>query len=386
MTARVIAYYLPQYHPIPENDKFWGKGFTEWTNVAKAKPLFRGHHQPNIPADLGFYDLRMKEVREKQAILAKEAGIEGFCYWHYWFGDGKELLESIFNEVVDSDEPDFPFCLGWANHSWTTKTWAKGKGTTEQTMIAEQMYLGEQDHILHFNKYLKAFKDKRYITVDGKLLFVIFSPLAFENFQEFKTCWNRLAIENGLPGFHFVGIGRNFAVTNAKTKNKIPSKKEIDAAAKSYYSEVLNIGYDAVQSRGDVRACLLSSSFLSFYFKRFLQKIGIKTIIKFKYSEIIDHYFAKEDSWENVYPTIIPNFDRSPRAGWNTNNLWYGSTPKLFKKHVEKALDLLKNKNEEHKILFLQSWNEWGEGNYMEPDLQFGHGYLDALREVLTRK
>ena len=125
--ARVIAYYLPQFHPIPENDEYWGKGFTEWTNVGKAKPLFKGHYQPRVPADLGYYDLRMSEIREAQADLARDAGIEGFCYWHYWFGNGKQLLERPFNEVLASGKPDFPFCLGWANHSWTTKTWKKQK-------------------------------------------------------------------------------------------------------------------------------------------------------------------------------------------------------------------------------------------------------------------
>ena len=144
MKARVIAYYLPQFHPVPENDKFWGKGFTEWTNVAKAKPLFRGHVQPRIPADLGFYDLRLAEVRKEQAALAKEAGIEGFCYWHYWFGNGKQVLEMPFNEVVKSGEPDFPFCLGWANHDWTTKTWDKGKSLMNSTMIFKQEYPGEE--------------------------------------------------------------------------------------------------------------------------------------------------------------------------------------------------------------------------------------------------
>ena len=119
MKARVIALYLPQFHPIPENDKWWGPGFTEWTNVAKAKPLFRGHKQPRIPANLGFYDLRLPEVREQQAQLAREAGIEGFCYYHYWFGNGKQLLERPFNEVVASGKPDFPFCAGQTIHGAT---------------------------------------------------------------------------------------------------------------------------------------------------------------------------------------------------------------------------------------------------------------------------
>ena len=126
MKARIIANYLPQFHPIPENDKYWGVGFTEWTNVAKARPLFKGHYQPHIPADLGFYDLRLPEVREQQAQLAREAGVEGFCYWHYWFGKGRQVLERPFNEVVASGKPYYPFCLAWANHDWTTGSWKKG--------------------------------------------------------------------------------------------------------------------------------------------------------------------------------------------------------------------------------------------------------------------
>ena len=203
--ARVIALYLPQYHPVAENDKYWGKGFTEWTNVAKAKPLFKGHYQPRIPADLGFYDLRLPQVRKEQAELAKEAGIEGFCYWHYWFGNGKEVLQMPFDEVVKSGEPDFPFCLGWALHDWTTKTWEKGSSIAKDTMIFKQEFPGEEDDIKHFYRLLDAFKDKRYIKVDGKLLFSILVPRAMPEPKRFMDLWNRLAKENGLPGFHFVG-------------------------------------------------------------------------------------------------------------------------------------------------------------------------------------
>ena len=175
MKARIIALYLPQYHPIPENDEWWGKGFTEWTNVAQAKPQFRGHYQPRIPADLGFYDLRLPEVREQQAQLAREAGIEGFCYYHYWFGNGRQLLERPFNEVLESGKPDFPFCLCWANHNWTNKTWQKGKSLRSDSMIMKMEYSME-DHKKHFMALLPAFRDERYIKVDGKPLFGVWSP------------------------------------------------------------------------------------------------------------------------------------------------------------------------------------------------------------------
>ena len=169
--ARVLAYYLPQFHPIPENDEWWGKGFTEWTNVGKAKPLFPGHYQPHVPADLGYYDLRVPETREAQAQMAREYGIEGFVYWHYWFGNGKRLLERPFNEVLESGKPDFPFALAWANETWSG--FYHGLRDEKQILI-EQTYPGEEDYIAHFNALLPAFKDKRYITCDGKPIFVIY--------------------------------------------------------------------------------------------------------------------------------------------------------------------------------------------------------------------
>ena len=175
MKSRIIALYLPQFHPIPENDKWWGKGFTEWTNVRNAVPLCKGHLQPRVPADLGYYDLRDPEIREKQAELARKAGIEGFCYYHYWFGEGRQLLERPFEEVLKSGKPDFPFCLCWANHNWTNKSWKKSKSFAADGMIMEMRYSME-DHIKHFYYLLSAFKDPRYIKVDGKPLFAVWAP------------------------------------------------------------------------------------------------------------------------------------------------------------------------------------------------------------------
>jgi hypothetical protein len=380
--ARIIAFYLPQYHPIPENDDWWGKGFTEWTNVGRAKPLFRGHYQPKVPADLGYYDLRMPEVREAQAELAREAGVEGFCYWHYWFGDGKQLLERPFKEVVESGKPDFPFCLGWANHSWSNKSWKKSDSRfTEDKILIEQTYPGEKDNENHFYAYLNAFKDKRYLTVDGKLIFVIFDPFDIPDFISFKNQWNTLAKDNGLEGFHFVGITHNltgFKKEDGKKKYYLVSPKE---SSETRFKQVLDMGYDAINSRGIFRAEICAKSRFRKIFNYAVNRVFQGLIIdKYKYRDIIKHYFVNEDEWENVYPSIIPNWDRSPRSG-KMAKIWYGSTPKLFGEHLKMALDRIKNKNQQHKIIFLKSWNEWAEGNYIEPDILYGKKYLETLKE-----
>ncbi|MCL2074013.1 MAG: glycoside hydrolase family 99-like domain-containing protein [Marinilabiliaceae bacterium] len=387
--ARVIAFYLPQFHPIPENDEWWGKGFTEWTNVGKAKPLFRGHYQPHVPADLGYYDLRMPEIREAQAELAREAGIEGFCYWHYWFGNGKRILERPFNEVLASGKPDFPFCLGWANHSWTTKSWEKGKTLQDTSIIIEQEYPGETDHIEHFNCLLPAFKDKRYIKIEEKPLFVVYHPLNIPDSKEFIDLWNNLAINNGLKGIHFVGVEANFGVQSFSGQSfgfrSIINKKIIlgKDVTKKLFEKVISAGFDAVISRGMNLAQARYETFFIHYMKKAIKQVlKINFVMKYNYSKISRLLFAEEDKWDNIYPTIIPNWDRTPRSG-KKSVVWHNCRPEYFKKQVEQAMDIIKNKPEEHKILFLMSWNEWGEGNHVEPDLKYGKGYLEALKEVL---
>lgn len=362
--ARVIAFYLPQFHPIKENDEWWGKGFTEWTNVGKAKPLFKGHYQPRVPADLGYYDLRMPEIREAQAQMAREAGVEGFMYWHYWFGNGRRLLERPFNEVLVSGTPDFPFCLGWANHSWTRRTWNSSAQSGKETDLLIQKYPGDADIQLHFENVLPAFLDKRYVKVDGKPIFMIYDPISLPDPQHFMDMWNELARRNGLKdGIHFVGLTSGWI---------------------ERYQRTLDVGFDAIAPSNLWSAeAKVKGKFLKMMEHKIRQHFpDYAPLNKYKYSDIINHLFTEYDKLENGYPSIIPNWDRSARGGRRAV-IYTGSTPELFARHIDAAIDIVKDKQPEHKIIFLRSWNEWAEGNYVEPDLKFGHGYLDALRSKI---
>ena len=378
--ARVIALYLPQFHPIPENDKWWGKGFTEWTNVAKAHPLFRGHYQPRIPADLGFYDLRLAETREQQVQLAREAGIEAFCYYHYWFA-GHQLLERPFNEVVESGQPDFPFCLCWANHTWSSATWSHNG--SKSAVLMEQTYPGESDDYTHFMSLLPAFKDPRYYKIDGKLVFSIFDVWTFPNISQFIQRWRDLAQKHGLPGFYFIGMTHNTLpfVLNADGTRK-HSMPDIEHSAK-IYNTVLSMGFDAVNSMGKRRGELRSKGMIRNRIQRALEFYHLNTkTYTYDYAKTVKEFFAPEDAWENVFPTIMPQWDRTARNA-NHEGIYVNSTPEHFREHIQNAIDIIKDKQPEHQVLFLKSWNEWAEGNYVEPDIKYGHGYLDAIKECV---
>lgn len=381
MKARVIALYLPQYYPIKENNEWWGKGFTEWTNVAKAKPLFKGHYQPRIPADFGFYDLRVPEVREEQAKLAKDAGIEGFCYYHYWFGGGKQLLERPFNEVLHSGKPDFPFCLCWANHTWKSSTWKRRKKFSNDEILMKQNYLGEKDYVQHFFSLLEAFKDSRYIKVDGKPLFVIYDVISFKDVSKFIKIWRNLAKENGIGDFHFVGMTNNTVSRNLWGNGERQVFKTTQAG--EIYNYVLNKGFDSVNSFGRFRAEAIYQNRFVFSLKKYLkERLGFPFLDTLNYPTLMKNFFVKEDTWDNVYPTLFPQYDRSPRSG-KKENICINSTPENFRLHMKEALFLIEKKSQEHKILFLKSWNEWGEGNYVEPDLKYGHEYLEVIKDLL---
>lgn len=383
MKARVIALYLPQFHPTPENDRWWGPGFTEWTNVAKAKPLFRGHQQPRIPADLGFYDLRLPETREQQAQLAREAGVEGFCYYHYWFGNGRQLLERPLQEVVASGKPDFPFCICWANHTWSNKTWERKSAVQKNSVLMEQTYPGTEDDIAHFNTLLPMFKDRRYMTVDGKLIFAIYDPFGFKNVQQFIATWRRLAEENGLPGFHFIGMTPStLTIRTAPDGTRQRVMPNLESSAE-IYRRVLDLGFDAVNSLGKRRGEMLYEGKWKNIAKTVLRHIGFPTgSMRYDYERTVRNYFAPEDTWENVYPSILPQWDRTPRVA-SMDGVYVNATPEKFENHIRLALSLIKDKQPEHRILFLKSWNEWGEGNYVEPDMEWGHGFIDAIHNAV---
>lgn len=351
---RPIAFYLPQYHPIPENDEWWGKGFTEWTNTVKAKPMFSGHYQPHLPADLGFYDLRVPEARKAQADMAKQYGLEGFCYYHYWFG-GKQLLERPFIEVLKTGEPDFGFCLCWANETWSGVWHGEPK-----RVLVEQFYPGVEDHQAHFDYLLPAFQDKRYITVDERPVFVIYRPMNIPELKNTLNLWRNMALKAGLKGLHLVGVGKSRSDWD-------PKEYGFDA---SINPRIPPLRDDWVSWRTPIKK-------ISHY--RQIKK-QLPTI--YSYEEVIPTLLKKLSPGIEDYPCVIPNWDNTPRSG-SRGLVLNGSTPELFRKHLREGISLAKNLPEKSRFLFIKSWNEWAEGNHLEPDVKYGHEYLKVLKYEL---
>lgn len=359
MKPQILALYLPQFHPFPENDEWWGKGFTEWTNVGKAKKLFYGHYQPRVPADLGYYDLRLPLIREQQAEMAREAGVTAFCYWHYWFGNGRRLMADVFQEVLDSGKPDFPFCLAWANHTW--RAIGCTAGNYDPRVLMEQTYPGLEDARLHFDFLLKAFKDNRYVKIDGKPFLFIYDSEALPEMycQKFKE-WT---IEAGFPGLYLAG-------------NLLSNENR---------QVVLDKGFDAVVY-GRMGHRFPKSKFLTFMRKVWIH-IRAHVLMQpphvFDYRKEYQYFVTKEEYNEHVLPQLIPQWDHSPRTGGG-GYIYTHSAPEYFYLHAKDALKAVRNKPKSEQIIMLKSWNEWAEGNYMEPDLKFGKGYIEALKRAVS--
>jgi hypothetical protein len=344
----VVALYLPQFHPIPENDRWWGKGFTEWTNVARARPLFRGHVQPHLPADLGFYDLRVGEVRESQAELARAHGVTGFCYWHYWFA-GHRLLERPFEEVLSSGSPDFPFCVGWANQSWSG-IW---HGAPNKVLI-EQTYPGPDDDLEHFTSLRRAFEDPRYMTVCGRPLLFVYQPGGLPEPARFVERWQKMAVDAGLVGLYLVA-----------------SLGESD-----YRSHVAD-GFDAAVH-------------FQFPFRRTLAARAREHLLGWGVTRGPRHYPYPEAAVDpppglggRLFPSVYPNWDNTPRLG-RRGVVATGATPERFAVHVRRAVELAGANPVDEQVVVIKSWNEWAEGNYLEPDEEFGTARLEALAGELS--
>jgi hypothetical protein len=344
----IIAHYLPQFHPIPENDQWWGKGFTEWTNVTNARPLFRGHIQPHLPADLGFYDLRVSEVREAQADLARHYGVTGFCYWHYWFA-GRRLLERPFDEVLTSGRPDFPFCIAWANQSWSG-IW---HGAPDKVLI-DQTYPGPGDDLEHFSYLRRAFEDPRYITIAGRPVLCIYQPGSLPDPAKFVERWQMMAHDAGLGGLYLVaGLENNYHSHvedgfDAAVYYRFPFKRNAATRVR-----------ERLQARGIVR-----------YPRRF---------------PYLDAFLDPPTYLGGrVFPSVYPNWDNTPRSG-RRGMVATGSTPERFRALVRRGLELAAANPPAEQVLFIKSWNEWAEGNYLEPDTEYGLGRLESLASELFR-
>ena len=357
MKKRVIAINLPQFHPFPENDEWWGKGFTEWTNVTSSRPRFHGHYQPQLPTDTGFYDLRLPEARQMQADMAKEYGIYGFCYYHYWF-NGKQLMERPVKEILSSGEPDFPFMLCWANENWA-RNW---DGGFNKVLIAQNY--SEEDDIAHM-KYLceKVFPDERYIKVDGKPVFCIYRPHYFPDMAQTIKTWREVASSYSME------LYLCFCHHQAYDANGF-----------------LKMGYDAAvdfqpTNRGSFGK--YSNLITRAYKKLFPQKINpFNTVYSYKnyvkYRCSVDLPIIKE------YPCVCPGWDNSSRRQHSGYTIFKGNTPTLYKKWLAHIMAVFNPYSREENFVFINAWNEWAEGNHLEPDNKWGRSFLEATRDVIN--
>lgn len=373
---KIIPFYLPQFHTIPENDKWWGKGFTEWTNVKKAVPLYPGHDQPRIPLGEKYYNLLDDEVKIQQAQMAKKYGIFGFCYYHYWFKDGKQLLEKPAEQMLVNKAVDLPFCFCWANENWS-KNWDGGN----REVIMKQDYGTKKDWEKHFQYLLPFFKDERYITVHGKPLFVIYKPEQIIDVYQMAVYWRKRAAEEGLPG-----ICLAFQFPTYYTD--------------MYYRDDIfdyRIGFEPVYSRNisslkkpgtsdkvkKLRA-LIGENAVSAYRKAKRSGMGASSA---SVSQSLSLYFYDE-TWESILeanwteeflPGALVDWDNTPR---NKHGVAYtGFSIEKFQMYLTKLIARAKSENKP--MIFINAWNEWGEGAFLEPDEKYEYQKLEAVKASL---
>jgi lipopolysaccharide biosynthesis protein len=344
---RAIAFYLPQFHPIPENDRWWGKGFTEWTNVTKARPNFEGHYQPHLPADLGFYDLRLPEVREQQAELAGEYGIHGFCYYHYWFG-GRRLLERPFNEALSSGRPDFPFCLCWANENWTRR-W---DGGNDEILMA-QRHSDEDDRNL-IRSLFPAFEDRRYIRINGKPLLIVYRAGILPNSERTTVIWREEMRNAGLGEIHLC-MAQTWGI--------------FDPMPYGFDSAVEFPPHGMTVRILDAQIARINPNFAG-------------SVCDYMLNATAMIHRPKPDY--TLFKTVMAGWDNTPRRQ-NTGLVYVNSGPEAYEYWLGKAVEhMITNYGGGERMVFINAWNEWAEGAHLEPDRRYGRRYLEATRNVLS--
>lgn len=350
--TRSVAFYLPQFHAIPENDRWWGEGFTDWRNTAKATPRFDDHYQPHIPGELGYYDLRKPEVRAAQAELATAYAVDAFCYYHYWFA-GRRLLEQPFDAVLQSGQPDLPFALCWANEAWT-RSWSGGG-----EILVEQRY-DEADDLAHVRWLIAAFTDPRYVRVDGKPLFLVYRAGQLPDAHRTTDLWRAEAAR--------LGIGELFLarVESFRSEHTDPGALGFDAAVE-FQPDWRNLRRSRVATvaRRGAKTLRLSGSALPPY-------------TKFDYEDLVRTARSRQRVDYLRYPCVVPGWDNSPRRREGAVVV-VGSSPDRYEQWLDATLA------GDPELVFVNAWNEWGEGAHLEPDERWGLGYLDAHRRAMDR-
>lgn len=358
---RIIAFHLPQYHPFQENDSWWGKGFTEWNNVVKVKPLFKGHYQPHLPADLGFYDLRIPEVREQQAEMAKHYGIDGFCYYHYWF-NGHQLMERPVKEILSSGKPDFPFMLCWANENWT-RAWDGG----EKEILIKQEY-SEQDDLEHIHYLLDhVFLDKRYIRVDNKPVFCIYRSTLFPDIKRTITTWRKEAAKRGVELY-------------------LCRVESFDISGEAYLQD----GFDAAiefqpftHRLEELKRRRHPLRKFTHNMNRFFFNWCRKTVID--YNRFVDYSCSFPPPDYKRYPGVTPMWDNTARRK-KKMFLLKNSTPEKYGAWLSFVLKNFVPFSKQENFVFINAWNEWAEGNHLEPDVKWGFRYLEETKKAVNEQ
>lgn len=365
---KVITFYLPQFHRIPENDEMWGEGFTEWVNVRKARPLFEGHKQPVVPLNENYYNLLDINVMRWQAELAKQYGVYGFCFYHYWI-EGRKLLEKPVEQFLKEKDININFCLSWANHSWTD-AWTNEKPTE----LITQTYGGVEDWEAHFNYLEQFFRDSRYICIDGKPLVIIYMPEDIPDLNQMLDYWQDMSLKRGYPGLSFAYQYIYYDMNKHKDDSRFDYGLEFQPA------------YAIADSRGKVRAAFRKNVYqiLSTFQKKMHINFNINKKTNFEkkdYSTIWEYVLKRTPDSEKKVPGAFSKWDNTPRKG-NRGLVLDGASVQLFKQYmsaqIKRARDIYKKD-----MIFFTAWNEWAEGSILEPDTQDKYGYLEALREAL---